>query len=794
MRIRQISQVLPAVAVLFLSGTFCSCVAAPAAPAVPEAKPAYKDPALPVDRRVADLVGRMTLEEKVLQLRGLWHVEKEVVAGDAIVAGKAASLIGKGIGEIAPIRQETAREVALRNIIQKYLVENTRLGIPAIFHEEGCHGVLAPGATSFPIPIGLACSWDPEMAERIYTVVAREMRARGIQHALTPVIDVCREPRWGRTDETLGEDPYLNGKLGAAMVRGFQGGATGEVAPGHVATTLKHLTGHGQPQGGLNRSPADIPLRELYDIHLVPFRMAIAEAKPVAVMPSYNEVNGVPSHANVWLLQEVLRGEFKFDGLIASDYNGIEYLSEVHNVAADTAEAAALAFKAGVEVNLPEGTAFKHLQKLVEQGRIPMADVDRAVARVLRLKFALGLFENPYADPRQAIEITKLESSKSLALEAAQKSIVLLKNRNGILPLAKDKYKSIAVVGPNAVQARLGSYSGEPWYKVGILEGVRKKVGGTVKVLHAEGCTIVKDLPVSSMDAWDKAKAPKFPTEAENHAAVAAAVAVAKEADLILLVIGENEVIAREAWEGAHYGDRASLELFGAQNELARAMFALGKPVVVYLMNGKPLAIPEIADRADAIVEGWYMGQETGTAAADILFGDVNPSGKLTISFPRSTGHIPAYYNHKPGARIFEFIDDTVQPLYPFGFGLSYTTFSYSEPRLAAASIDAAGKTTVSVTVTNTGKVAGDEIVQMYIRDRVSSVTRPVKELKGFQRISLKPGESRDVVFTISPESLAFHDIKMNYVVEPGEFDVMVGPSSAGAGLKKTMLKVTGGK
>jgi beta-glucosidase len=406
-------------------------------PAVPEAGPAYKDPALPVDRRVADLVGRMTLEEKVQQLRGLWHVEKEVVAGDAIVADKAAGLIGKGIGEIAPIRQETAREVALRNIIQKYLVEKTRLGIPAIFHEEGCHGALVPGATSFPIPIGLACSWDPEMAERIYSVVAGEMRARGIQHALTPVIDVCREPRWGRTDETLGEDPYFNGKLGAAMVRGFQGSATGTVAAGHVATTLKHLTGHGQPQGGINRSPADISLRDLYDIHLVPFRMAIAEAKPVAVMPSYNEVNGVPSHANTWLLQEVLRGEFKFDGLIASDYSGVEYLSEVHTVAANGSEAAYQAFMAGVEINLPEGIAFKHLQKLVEQGRIPMTVLDRAVSRVLRLKFALGLFENPYADPRQAIEITRLESSKALALEAAQKSIVLLKNRNGILPLAK---------------------------------------------------------------------------------------------------------------------------------------------------------------------------------------------------------------------------------------------------------------------------------------------------------------------------------------------------------------------
>ncbi len=777
-------------AMIVLSFVLLTAASVTSTAAETDGRPAYQDAALPIDRRVADLLGRMTLEEKVQQLRGRWGIEKQIASPEGVLdPARAAGELANGIGEIGPIRQETIKEVTLRNAIQKYLAENTRLGIPAIFHDEGCHGLLAPGATSFPIPIGLACSWDPALAERVFALVAREMRARGIQHALTPVIDVCRDPRWGRTDETLGEDPFLNGKLGAAMVRGFQGGASGAVAEGHVATTLKHLTGHGQPQGGINRAPADVPLRELYDVHLLPFRIAIADANPVAVMPSYNEVNGVPSHANTWLLREVLRGEFKFDGLIASDYEGVEYLSRVHRVAADEAAGAALSIRAGVELNLPHGEAFKHLKALVEQGRVDLADVDRAVARVLRLKFALGLFENRYSDPRAAVEIARRPEAQALALEAARKSIVLLKNRNGILPLAKDRYKRIAVIGPNAAEARLGSYSGEPWRKVSLLDGLRAKLGGSAEVVHAEGCRIVANLPASSMAAWNALNELKFPTEEENRAAVAAAVAVAKDAELIVLAIGENEGIAREAWAPNHKGDRASLELFGAQRHLAREILALGKPVVVYLMNGKPLAIPEIAERADAIVEGWYMGQETGTAAADVLFGDVNPSGKLTISFPRSTGQVPVYYNHKPGARLYDYVDEIARPLYPFGFGLSYTTFSYSEPRLASPSIPASGATTVSVTVANTGKVAGDEIVQLYIRDRVSSVTRPVKELRGFRRVSLQPGERRDVAFAIDRDALAFHDVDMKHTVEPGEFEVMLGPSSAE--VKTAVLTVT---
>jgi len=751
--------------------------------------PDYKNAALPVDRRVADLLGRMTLDEKIQQLRGYWQVEEQIMTNGVFDAAMAAPLLANGIGEWGPLRWETGKEVAMRNAIQRYLLERTRLGIPVIFHDEGCHGLLAPGATSFPAPIGLACSWDPELAEQIFGVVAGEMRSRGIHHALTPVVDVCRDPRWGRTDETLGEDPYFNGKMGAAMVRGLQGGADGLVRPGHVAATLKHLAGHGHPQGGVNRAPADIPPRELRDVHLVPFRMALAESKPVSVMPSYNELDGLPSHANVALLQGILRGEWGFDGLIASDYEGVEYLASVHGLAADNAEAAALALRTGVEINLPKGEAFARLRPLVLSGRVPVALVDRAVGRVLRLKFQMGLFENPYADATAAVALSRLASSRTLALEAARRSIVLLKNRDGLLPLDKQAARTIAVVGPNAVQARLGSYSGEPWQTVGLLAGIRAKVGASVKVVHAEGCRLIANLPEQPRQAWETLNLIE-PVPAEvNRALREEAVAVAAQADLIVLALGENEALCREAWAPTHIGDSTTLALFGEQEALARAMFALGKPVIVYLMNGRPLAIPEIAERADAVIEGWYMGQETGTAAADILFGDVNPSGKLTITFPRTVGQVPAYYNHKPGARLFDYVDTPVSPLYPFGFGLSYTTFSYGEPALAANRIAKDGATRVSVVVTNTGKRAGDEIVQLYIRDPAASVTRPVKALKGFARISLAPGESKTVTFDVGREQLAFHGVDLAEIVEPGTIEVWVGPSSVA--LKKAVLTVT---
>lgn len=745
-------------------------------------QPVYRDSTATIDKRLADLIAQMTIDEKIAQLRCLNNASN-------LTANRFAATFPNGIGEIGPIDFEAEREVTQRNAIQKYLMESTRLGIPAIFHDEACHGFRSIGATSFPVPIGMAGSWDPELIERIYSVIAAEARARGVSHVLAPVVDITRDPRWGRTDETMGEDPYLNGKLGAAMVRGMQGSADGTIRDGHVATTLKHFTGHGAPQAGINRAPAQAPLRDIYDAHLVPFRIAIAEAHPASIMPSYNEVDGVPSHANTWLLQDVLRKQFGFTGLVVSDYTGVEYLASVHGLAANNTEAAFKAFQAGVDVNLPDGRSYPSLKQLVDDKRIAMEKIDAAAGRVLRLKFAMGLFEHPYGDSARAIELANLDSSKTLAREAAAKSIVLLKNSNNILPLSKDRYKTIAVIGPNANQARLGSYSGEPLYKVTLLDGIKKKIGESAKVVYAQGCDISENVPDSSLQAWQRGQNPRFPAPDQTRASIAEAVNIAKDSDLILLVLGENEMISRESWAGNHLGDRSSLELAGGQSEFATAMLALGKPVVVYLMNGRPIAMPEIVEKADAVIEGWYMGQETGNAAADVLFGDVNPSGKLTISIPRATGQVPIYYNHKPGAAIYNYVDESNQPLFPFGFGLSYTSFEYSEPTLSSASMQKDGQATLTTTVTNTGGVAGDEIVQFYIHQRIGSVTHPVKELRGFKRVSLAPGASVKVEFTIGHDTLAAHDINLNYTVEASDYDLMVGPSSATA--KRVVLHVT---
>jgi beta-glucosidase len=748
---------------------------------------AYKDASRPIDRRVDDLLGRMTTREKVQQLRGVWQMEPQIFTNDQFDPQRAKTMLGDGIGAIGPMDDVAEAEVARRNAIQHYLVEQTRLGIPAMFHDEACHGYRTIGASSFPAPIGLACSWDEDLCTRVFSAVAMEMRARGVSHALTPIVDIVRDPRWGRTDETTGEDPYLNGKLGAAMVAGLQGTRNGTIAPDHIAATLKHYVGHGAPLGGVNRAANDIPPRDLYDAHLVPFRMAL-QAHPAAVMAAYPEIDGVPAHNNHWLLQDVLRREFGFDGLIVSDYDGIEYLNSPHHVAASMKEAALKAFNAGVELNLPKGVAYQQLTALVESGQISQRALDAAVRDVLRLKFMLGLFEHPYGDAARAVQLAELDSSKALALESARKSIVLLKNADNVLPLSTDKYKTIAVVGPNAASARLGSYSGDPLYKVSLLDGIRAKVGDRASVVYAEGVSIATNLPESSREAWDKGPQPTLPTTQEANDSIAAAVEAARNADVIVLALGENELYTREAWSTQHIGDRASLDLPGRQDELADAIFGLGKPVVVYLMNGRPLATPRVVEEASAVIEGWYMGQETGNAAADVLFGDVNPSGKLTITIPRASGQVPIYYDYKPGSRLYDYVDVSSKPLFPFGYGLSYTSFEYADPALSATTMQPNGSATVSVAVTNTGQRAGDEIVQFYIRQKTSSVTRPVKELKGFQRITLAPGEQKIVTFPVDRGTLEFHDIHMKRTVEPGDVDLMVGPNSDE--LKKVTLKV----
>ena len=744
----------------------------------------YKNAALSIDQRAKDLLQRMTIDEKAGQLMAVWDNTPDRF-NEAFFSNteKANRVFANGVNSVQPYFADIRETVATRNRIQKYLAEKTRLGIPALFVDEGQHGLMKPEATSFPMAIGLACSWDTALFRQVYTVAADEMRSRGTHHVLSPVIDVCRDPRWGRVEETYGEDPYLNGALGTAAVIGFQGTANGFISPGHVAATLKHFVGHGQPEGGINQGPANYSERVLREFHMPQFKKVIDSAHPFSVMPSYNEVDGIPSHNNTWLLKDILRGEWGYRGMIVSDYGGISQLFDKHFVAKNKKEAAMKAFNSGVQSEFPSADYYKYLPELVKEGTISIADIDTAVYRVLHLKLQLGLFENPYVTEAAAVAVSKEPASRKIALKAAQESIVLLKNarlpgqENSLLPLSKTKYRKIAVMGPCSNQVFTGGYSGEPYQKITLLDGIKTKLGNGTEVLFAQGCKIVNNLSTSYAN-WQSDKV-EFTSHDENSKLIAEAVKVASDAEIVIIAIGETEHLTREAWSKNHIGDAETLNLFGDQEELVKAILTTGKPVIVYLMNGRPLSINYLQKNVPAIIEGWYMGQETGTAAADIIFGDVNPSGKLTITVPKSAGQLPMYYNHKPSAQFQSYVSEDVLPLYPFGYGLSYTNFTYSNLRFSASTIKAGASVEVLADITNSGKLKGDEIVQLYITDKVASVTRPVMELKGFQRITLNAGEMKTVKFIVDQSRLAFWDYDMKYTVEPGEFEIRVGKSSA---------------
>jgi beta-glucosidase len=742
--------------------------------------PDYKNPKLPVERRVADLLGRMTLEEKVAQLVCLWTERPQVKPqtdfstdrGD-FSPEKARAVMKNGIGQIARQRERKDPREAARfaNALQKWLVENTRLRIPAIFHDEILHGLMAPKATSFPTPIALASSWDTELVKRVFTAAALETRARGSHFVLGPNLDLAREPRWGRTEETYGEDPYLVSRMGVAVIKAIQGEGP-NVDDEHVIATAKHFAAHGQPEGGTNIAPVNVSERVLREYFLPSFEAAVREAHVMSVMASYNEIDGVPSHANRWLLGKVLRQEWGFDGMVASDYYGIPQLESLHHVAVDKAEAARLALEAGVDAELPDPDCYQTLLGLVRDGKVSEALIDKAVARNLRAKFLLGLFENPYVDPERAARVTDSAEHRALAADAARRSITLLKNDHNLLPLDRTRLKSIAVIGPNAERAHLGGYTDpSPARGVSVLEGITKKVGANVKINFAEGCKITRE----GGDWWADASHPS--DAAEDERLIAQAVEAARASDVALLVVGGNEDTNKEGWADNHLGDRDSLDLVGRQNDLIRAVLATGKPVVVMLINSGPLSVAYVAENVPAILEGFYLGEETGTGVADVLFGDYNPSGKLPVSFPRTVGQLPIYYNYKPTAKR-GYLYASKEPLFPFGYGLSYTTFEYTNLKVSPAQIGPGGRAQVSVTVTNTGRRAGEEVVELYVRDEVSSVTRPVKELKDFRRVALAPGESATVSFTITPDKLAFYNLNMERAVEPGAFDIMVGTSS----------------
>jgi len=596
------------------------------------------------------------------------------------------------------------------------------------------------------------------------------------------VVDVARDPRWGRIEETFGEDPYLVGELGVAAVEGLQGeGRARVLGPGKVFATLKHLTGHGQPESGTNVGPAPYSERNLREFFFPPFEKAIARTGVSAVMPSYNEIDGVPSHANVWLLEKVLRGEWGFQGVVVSDYYAIEDLQTLHHIAATPEEAARLALKAGVDIDLPSVAAYATLVQQVRNGTVPVALIDQAVRRLLTLKFRAGSFENPFADADKAVALTNNAEARALARTAAQRTIILLKN-DGALPLSlpPGKVPVIAVIGPNAAVARLGGYYGEPPVTVSILDGIRAKVGARAKIVFAQGVKIT-----ANDDWW--ADEVKLADPKENQRLIDEAVAAARGADRIILAIGDTEQTSREGWAKTHLGDRDSLDLVGEQQGLFDALRALDKPLIVILINGRPASTVKIAEQANALLEGWYLGEQGGNAVADVLFGDVNPGGKLPVTIPRSVGQLPMFYNVKPSARR-GYLFDTVEPLFPFGYGLSYTSFDIGAPRLSAEHMGIDGSVTVTVPVRNTGTRAGDETVQLYVHQLVGSVTRPLKELKAFERVTLAAGEAKTVRFTLTPEAFRMWNIAMQRVVEPGAFEIMVGGNSMD--LKSTLLHI----
>jgi beta-glucosidase len=757
----------------------------------------YRDARAPAAARVRDLLGRMTIEEKAAQLRCIWYTKDKILDRKtaAFSPEKAAVEMPHGIGQIgrpsdtagtprygsSPFR-EPADAIRFINDAQRYAVEHTRLGIPLLFHEEAAHGLAVKGATSFPIPPALGSTWDPALMEHVFTYVGRQARRRGATVVLAPVLDLIRDPRWGRSEEFYGEDPYLVGAFGTAAVRGLQGPGR-PIGPDRVFATLKHFV-HGTPQNGVNIGPSDMSERMLREAFLPPFARAIKEGHAAIIMPSYNEVGGVPSHANRHLLQEIGRNMLGFEGAYFSDYGGVEETAELHHMGKDKDDAAVLAMRAGVDANLPEGDAYRNIPALVQAGRIPIESVDAAVGRVLALKFEAGLFEQPYVDEARAVKVLADPAGPGLARAVAQKAIVLLKN-DGILPLDPNRPMTLAVIGPNSVAPHLGGYAGLPDKAIGVLEGIQAAAGPRLKIEQADGVWITQR--TSSGKPMAGGSVHRVPA-GENDARISEAAALAARSDVVLLVVGDNEEVTRETTSPFAPGDRDSLSLFGDQDKLVDAILAAGKPVVALLLNGRPLSVTTLADKANALIEGWYLGEQGGNAVADVLFGKINPGGKLTVSIPRSVGDLPVYYDRHPSSRKNPYIEGKIQALFPFGHGLSYTTFDISAPRLAKPGIAVGEIAQVEVDVVNTGKTAGDEVVQLYIRDDVSSVPRPVLELRGFQRISLKPGEKRTVRFELAPDALAFWDIDMNFVVEPGTFTISAGASSAS--LKSTKLAV----
>jgi beta-glucosidase len=705
--------------------------------------PTHSEQLANVEARVDALLARMTLAEKLGQLQQL---DGE---GNGNFRPEHLDLMRKGLlGSTLNVRgaQRT-------NQLQHVAVEESRLKIPNLFGFDVIHGY----RTIFPIPLAEASSWDPSLAERSASIAAAETYASGVRWTFAPMVDIARDPRWGRITEGAGEDPFLGAAFARARVTGFQG--RDYSAPGKILACVKHFVAYGAAEGGRDYNTTDMSEQTLREIYFPPFHAAV-DAGVGSLMSAFNDLNGVPTSANPFTLTKVLRGEWKFDGFVVSDYTAVRELIN-HGLAANDKDAAEAAINAGVDMEMVSRSFNQHGADLLKEGKLSQATLDEAVRRILRIKFRLGLFEHPYVDEPSENATILTSANRTAAREAAGRSMVLLKNDRETLPLSKS-ITSLAVIGPLADDRRapLGWWSGDgkDTDTVTALAGIRGKVSPQTKVIYAKGCEILGD----------------------STAGFAEAVAAARQADAAVVFVGEAKEMVGEA------ASRSTLDLPGRQMDLVKEIQAAGKPTVVVLINGRPPTIGWIVDNVAAVLEAWMGGTESGNAIADILFGDVNPGGKLPVTFPRTVGQVPIYYNHMNTGRPpdannrynSKYLDVSWTPQFPFGFGLSYTQFKFSNLQLSEVRIKPDGRLTISVTVENTGKRTGDEVVQLYIRDVAASMTRPVKELKGFKRITLKPGETQRVEFTLGPEHLGFYNRDMKYVVEPGEFKVMVGSSS----------------
>ena len=742
-------------------------------------EPLYKDASAPVEKRVEDLLSRMTLEEKVGQMNqfvGLEHIRKnEATLSEEDLRNNTANAFYPGFS--ADSVAEWTREGLVGSFLHVLTIEEanylqslamqSRLAIPVIFGIDAIHGnANAPDNTVYPTNIGLAGTFDPDLAYRIARETAAEMRAMNMHWTFNPNVEVARDPRWGRVGETYGEDPYLVSVMGAETVKGYQG----DLSSDDVLACVKHFVGGSQPINGTNGSPTDLSERTLREVFFPSFRKGV-EAGAMSLMTAHNELNGIPCHSNEWLMEDVLRGEWDFKGFVVSDWMDIEHIHDVHAVAENIKEAFYQSIMAGMDMHMHGVYWNEYVCELVREGRIPESRIDESVRRILGVKFRLGLFEQPYADEATTMDVRLCPEHRQTALEAARKSIVLLKN-DGLLPLDAKKYRRVLVTGINADDHNiLGDWSADqkPENVTTVLEGLRMISPETDFVFVDQG--------------WDPRNM--------SPAKVSEAASVARTCDLNIVVAGEY--MYRGRWTERTSGedtDRSDIDLVGLQNELIQKVAASGKPTVLVLISGRPLGTEWAAEHLPALVNAWEPGMYGGQAIAEILYGKVNPSGRLAVTIPRSAGQIQMIYNHKPSQYFHPYAVTPSTPLYPFGYGLSYTDYEYSDLTIDKTEIPADGSVKVSVNVTNTGDMAGDEVVQLYIRDRFSQVTRPVKELKDFARIHLEPGETRTVEFTVTPDKLMFLDKHLKPIVEPGEFIVMAGHSSDDNDLLKASFYV----